>query len=344
VGIDVNPFAIQIARTKALILARPDLLRSPSTVDVLAHTGEAMEEASSQSGHAEARPLRVLKPRQQSLFAETLAFANGRRSRQATPLFEKIGPWFHSETLEQLVEIVALVEAVRPRELRSILRTVFVATLIPASGHRAKKPYGYFADNVIPKTRIYRNAYGLFHRRLLRLVRRCRELEAERAETLEPSLTLAVADARDPAVWKGIKAGAIVTSPPYPGAADYTTAFRLASYWFPDLGAVDDLRTNEIGARWARRRHGTREQYFLDMRCVFDNAVKQLRQGGILALVLPRGRSQTPTIQRLVSDLVQAHPLVEVARLERRILNRHFVRADGGIRSELLLALRKESR
>jgi hypothetical protein len=232
-----------------------------------------------------------------------------------------------------------MIAVVHDDDLRNVLETVFMGILMSASAHDPGKPYGYFADNVVPKQMLYRNAFRLFHFRLSRLVVRC----TDSAPLLPraPVYELVTSDASDPATWKGHGFDCVVTSPPYPSAVDYTNAFRLASHWFPRFASLDSLRLLEIGARSLRKRREAKEHYFQRMHSVFGHLVDHLRPGGSLALVLPKGRVQTPTIQRILRDILTFPRLRQVATLERRILNRYFVRKDGGIKSEVVTVFRK---
>jgi hypothetical protein len=254
---------------------------------------------------------------------------------------DELRRWFHPETRRELATIKALIEALSGDELKRLLETVFMSVLMGASSHEGKKPYGYFADNVAPKEHRYRNAYKIFFFRLRRLLARLTKmLPATKSVTAEAPL-MTLGDAADSSVWGGRQVDCIVTSPPYPGAVDYAMAFRLASYWFPKLGNISEMRAREIGARGLRRRSGSREIYFDQMHNAFRNMLHSLRPGGLLALVLPRGRSQTPTIDRLIRSILSADHLREVARIERRILKRYFVREGGGIKSEVIFVFRK---
>ncbi len=359
-GIDVNPYAIRIAETKCHLATCPEILRKPPVTRLLQEIESLMlkvhadaREGPRSMEHRHIRERRFpTASRQPDLFETTSGSLQVRSgpsfpeppSFSADSCQKQKRAWYHPHTLDQLSTLFALVQEIHDRDVRQVMETVFIATLMPASGHKAKKPYGYFADNVAPKETLYRNAFGLFHARLARLVRRVATAERVAGLPTAGLYQLRCEDAIQPAAWGDIVFDCIITSPPYPGAVDYSTAFRLASHWFPQHGPVESLREAEIGPRWARRRTTSREEYFRKMHLVFENMVTHLHDSGTLAIVLPKGRSQSPTIQRLLRDLESLCNLREVARMERRILKRYFVRKGGGIKTELVIILRKRGK
>jgi hypothetical protein len=356
IGFDVNPFAIHIARTKCHIVERPEVLTSNAvsriarSVQILAQ--EAPSPTNAKFALSDSKRKKESKTRrqgrQQELFPDSPRISDSHQveSRDCSKVGQplnclEIEKWFHPQTLPQLYRLNSLVREAYPENIRQILETVFIATLMPASGHRARKPYGYFADNVVPKERIYRTAFQLFYNRLARLISRCAQLSNDLPSGEPPKYKLHVGDARSSQLWNDTTVDCIITSPPYPGAVDYCTAFRLASYWFPQYGRIEELRASEIGARWARRRQSSRQEYFDNIRLVFASALARLAPHGFVALVLPIGRQQTPTINRIVRSLLDADGLREVARTERRISKRYFVRQGGGIKREVVIVFRK---
>jgi hypothetical protein len=341
-GLDINPFGILIAEVKCMIAQRPGLLSSPETLEVLRKV-ERLAGKHAVRGRIQVND-RIPRIEQADLFSGQAMLDSSSiepiERKSVRPNIIEIKRWFHRDTLTELLALFRIISKCADEDLRRLLVVLFIATLMPASSHEGGKPYGYFADNVVPKTAVYRSAFKLFSRRANRLVRRYRDISLTPGGAAVRFQT-STGDASDPRAWKGVSLDCIVTSPPYPGAVDYSTAFRLASYWFPELGGIEQIRTREIGPRSLRRRPDAREVYFEKMEAAFINAVASLKAGGGLAVVLPKGRSQTPTISRLIKALTASGQLREVARLERRILNRHFVRIGGGIRSEIVIAFLK---
>jgi hypothetical protein len=86
----------------------------------------------------------------------------------------------------------------------------------------------------------------------------------------------------------GRRANLVITSPPYPSMADYTTSQRLDYYW---LGYAKDYidreKQQEIGARYLR--HNTRRNaiYLDNMRVSLDNIIENIKSEGVLAIMLP---------------------------------------------------------
>ena len=338
-GIDINPFAIGIAAAKCSLVQRPETLLESRELKRVLHTTQQMMEDSEGDQRRNVKLARGAyhRPIQRELFEQV----SSRRRPHLQLNHRELRKWFHSHTYRQLMDIRTMVEQISNVELKLLLETVFISILMAASSHKGKKPYGYFADNVVPKEERYRNAYKLFYLRCRRLLVRVTKMLPSLTRATRDPVVLGLGDAASSDVWGKRQVDCVVTSPPYPGAVDYAMAFRLASYWFPERGDILSVRTHEIGARGLRRRRDSRDVYFTGMHHAFRNMIRALRPGGLLALVLPRGRSQTPTIDRLVRSVLSADHVRQVAKIERRILKRYFVREGGGIKSEVILVFRK---
>lgn len=88
------------------------------------------------------------------------------------------------------------------------------------------------------------------------------------------------------------KVNGVITSPPYPGLIDYHEQHRYA---YELLGLVD-RRAEEIGAAAAGRGRTAIGAYVKSMSKVFENARRQLADGGYVLIVVNDSQSLYPSI------------------------------------------------
>src|SRR5947199_6282482 len=69
----------------------------------------------------------------------------------------------------------------------------------------------------------------------------------------------------------------VVTSPPYYNMTDYVSSQRLSNLWFNSNG--NQVRTQEIGARYKRHRITALEEYLRGMRESFSEITRVLKKG-----------------------------------------------------------------
>jgi DNA modification methylase len=252
-------------------------------------------------------------------------------------------PWYHSRTFAELMTIHRRIQS-SSEPAATIYRAAFSAILKRASGQ--VEHWGYVADNMIPAEPLYRDVFDLFIRSLREMVHAQvntqlstigglqTELPASRAQVVER-------DILDSAVLSEELVDLVVTSPPYAGVTDYTTAQRLSMYW---LGYnLQELKRSEIGARWKRFRREFVKQYMSDMGTAFSKVAKTVRPGGCVAIVIgaPERRDASHSILPSFRSLMESIELELVDEVSRTPARQRLVDRSGTTNREWILVYRK---
>jgi len=222
--------------------------------------------------------------------------------------------WYHPRTLLELASIKkAIVEMPDPetQEVRDFMDLCLVAfSSILKKCSSQKEHMSYVADNMIPSVLKYEPAPKYFWKQVAKYVLVLSQLEFELQQAFgyipntRELVQTRVGDAKDLHFVQNEQVDCIITSPPYQGAIDTTTAHRLTAYWLNfDLSS---LKQSEIGARWRRSRRNAFEEYSADLTQVFSEMKRVLKRGGTLALILgrPSARRQPLEISSLVNKLL----------------------------------------
>lgn len=222
--------------------------------------------------------------------------------------------WYHPRTLLELASIRKAIneisdpETQEVREFMDLCLVAFSSILKKCSSQ--KEHMSYVADNMIPSILKYEPAPKYFWKQIAKYVLALNQLEFELQQafgdipnTRELAQTI-IGDAKDLHFIQDGQIDCIITSPPYQGAIDNTTAHRLTAYWLDfDLPS---LKQSEIGARWRRSRKNAFEEYSADLTLVFREMKRVLKRGGTLALILgrPSARRKPLEISSLVDKLL----------------------------------------
>ncbi|HEY4699802.1 MAG TPA: DNA methyltransferase [Nitrososphaerales archaeon] len=204
-----------------------------------------------------------------------------------------LNKWFSSYTLLQIrIILSAILE-----EKDSTVRNFFLVCLsdrlrFTSSQDRWSRHWGYIADNVYPKNLKDINAFEEFLNHLEQMIKGNSEFidECRRNQISEEEIRskCMVYEGNAENICQIIEDGQtdlIVTSPPYPGAVDYTNANRLSFYL---LGYdLQKSKLNEIGARIYRGRRNFLFEYEDKMFTCLTRFYESLADEGHLALVLP---------------------------------------------------------
>ena len=92
-----------------------------------------------------------------------------------------------------------------------------------------------------------------------------------------------------------------MTSPPYLGMNDYVRSMRLCNLFFPN-GLYLDSQSQEIGARWKRRKKNAYSEFTLDMQLVYGEMARVLKPGKYLCLVIGEGQGKVNQNHSTISD------------------------------------------
>jgi hypothetical protein len=250
--------------------------------------------------------------------------------------------WFDSDTLAQLSHLWGAIQQYSKARIGGTLDMLFSDTLFAcastsrartASGKQRRHHWGWVADNVLPKPPVWHDAVRYFEERI------------HRAKVITSGLPLY--DARYEIRREDIRACSyesnsvdlVVTSPPYLGMIDYTTASRLTYLWFGwDL--VKD-RTLEIGARSRRNSPKAQPQYLTDMDAAVSQIYRVLKPGGACAVVIGASRKY-PEMALKVIDVFKNRMAIVWGPKERVPTRRRVSDRKGSAPSEYICVLRKE--
>jgi len=251
----------------------------------------------------------------------------------------EIANWYHRETLEELLRVRAHIDDFRGLTA-DVAKAVFLAILMPASGLPTGRPYTYYADNVKPKiSLIEKDAGVLFRARLSRVITGQQTLTSEKSSLswdCRQGNLLALTENELPEV------DLIVTSPPYLGVTDYITGFRLAQLWYDFDCDLSEIKKDEIGARWKRKRPNGLGDYLDNMRAALNIMCNRLRLGGHICLVIGESKRYSDAVlDNLVEYARETLGLELVTLLRRNISQNFFLHPNGGVGAEDIVILRK---
>jgi hypothetical protein len=247
--------------------------------------------------------------------------------------------WYHSDTLNDLTLIWGLIER-QEGFLKDVLRLVFMSILIPCSGLENKKPYTYYADNVFPKgDYLKKDAFHFFSNKISRLLDGLKETKSVSLGSAGVCKEINVVS--DDILTFG-KHELIVTSPPYLDVTDYTSGFRLTYLWFDFLKDISMVRTQELGARWKRKRNTSYDDYMVGMRKTLNKICESLKDDGHLCLVIGEStKYQNMIIEPLTDYLINEIKLERQIVKERSVNQNYFLHPTGGVKKEDILVFRK---
>lgn len=249
--------------------------------------------------------------------------------------------WFHKDTFEQLEKLWAFVMS--DREVRTPLEMLFSDTLFAcastvraktSSGKKRRHHWGWVADNVRPKPPVWHDAVRYFEERLHRAKSVVSQLGECRGKFLlrKEDIRLCSYESRS--------ADLAVTSPPYLGMIDYTTANRLLYLWHGWDIARD--RAQEIGARSRRNALCEPEKYLGDIETAADQISRVLKPGAPCALVIGASRKYPEVALKAIDVFGRRMELIwgPTGRIptRRRVSDRK-----GMPPTEYICVLRKES-
>lgn len=217
-----------------------------------------------------------------------------RRVAKSEVLVERLRPWFHPETFNEMMYLAAYEKKMSSAGTKSAMWIALSSSLKAVCAQ--DEGWGCIADNVLPKgAQLKKRRPGLerFRRNINLLMRDLVQLKATLPQITHDLL-------RDSAVDHHIRridvrlgefpgdetVDMVLTSPPYPNMTDYSTSQRLSYYWL-GRDPSEDLPV-ELGARRRRFTPGAIESYRDGMKEAVSAICRKLRPGGYACLVMPK--------------------------------------------------------
>lgn len=324
-GTDSNSIAVRVAIAKTTFLADVDL--AAIAVDVPAALRDRCSEYGIDS--------------QSTLFAP-------RRDGSGPPIIAdaNLPKWYHEKTWREMNTIreLAREHAGPVRNLLEVLLSSIAKRACSQSKH-----WGYVADNMVPKSLVYKDAIALYDRAIQDVVQGYRSLTqapalvGRRRDDLNDLVRIERRDIRSGTGLIPESVDLIVTSPPYPFSTDCARAQRLSYWWLQE--PLEDEREVEVGARYKRHRQNALDDYFHDLGACFAQIAASLKPGKRLCLVMgvPQAQRDKGDVLARVVSLVTAHGLHECfSRVTRRSSRTRIVNREGETADETIAFFEKK--
>lgn len=266
------------------------------------------------------------------------------------PPFPDKERWFHKHTLKELGSINYLIAKEKNGRVRNLLSVCFSAILKKTCTQRDH--YTYVADNMFPKngsSLLYVDAKKTFLSHLKSTVNAINQfyndmtIQEINPEKMLSRFKVLQDDARRLDHIDDNSVDLVVTSPPYANVTDISAGNRLSFYWL-DLGSLDECKKEEIGARWKRFRKRAIEDYIDQLRSVFIQLKRVLKKRCYLCCIL----GETSSAKRKISlNKAVLDVLTEEMKFDllsdsiRRNIYAKRIRAVRGVNQEHIYILRK---
>jgi methylase of polypeptide subunit release factors len=312
VGVDINPYAVNIARAKILAISSTD-------------EGWYDSEIQNMQGL-----LPVDNPKK-------LCYEEGIDSE----VFE----WFEEKTLSELLAIRRYIFQ-RKGSVGNLVRQVLFSSILNKCSSQ-RDHYTYITDKCFPKEKIYRPAIRCYSEQLN--LTRSAVVEAKRQfqriydsdwDPLHDGI-IECGDARNLSWIADDSIDLVITSPPYLGVNDYVRSMRLSWLLFPEEGTEMAIR-EEIGARRKRNRKRASDEYFQDIEIVLEEIQRVLKPSGFLALVVGHGIgrvNKNDTATKLLAMLLDKYNFRVIFQRDRKIKFRRI--QVPGVATENILVLER---
>lgn len=231
---------------------------------------------------------------------------------------QEVYDWFHAKTVGMLLAIVRSIHQSIERNQQDealIKKLAFSAILKPSCSQKGH--FTYITDNCKPdKAELFeKNAFQLYHDKLQQILSAAKEFVTqynlifpnENLRELLKKRKIITGNAKDLGWIDDASVDLVITSPPYLCSQDYIKTMRLMNLFFENHQAFDIEVKDEIGSRSMRRKKSeiVVPQFYRDMKIVFNNIDRVLKQDGFFALVVGQGKSKVTSGYDVVSDLKQ---------------------------------------
>jgi DNA modification methylase len=271
VGIDLNPTAILMSKAK--LVSFNEVLFSQYKTELLAKAGD--------------------------IFVQLLGYENHDRIlRESVPNYEENVSWYDPLTLLELAALWSAISEYSRSEYFCVGRTAFSSILLSCCSQ--EKHWGWVCDNVKPKKLTYKSALNHFFNKLCEYELSAKSLQIEASELQDTKISASDINAIEGdcikvlADYSAESFDLVVTSPPYFSMTDYVKSQRLSNLWFAN--DTDEIKKEEIGARYKRDRRHSLDEYLEMMEASFTAILRVLKRGHFCCVVLGESPRHKPYI------------------------------------------------
>lgn len=316
VGIDANPLAVLISKSKITNL-------SVSDFNEICDHRLACDEIRSE-----------IVPEKYLLWKDTPFMSNGWRPSPDICEF-----WFVPHVVEELAEILKMIERVESKTARLLCKAAFSGIIVRVSKQDSDTRYVRREKNIKPGATLH-----LYLKRLDALNAMAREMN--RALKGDLSRRVILADLMESPETPPFDL--VVTSPPYPNAYSYHLYHRTRLMW---LGYDPlEFKTVEIGSHRKYSAKGpnraTPETFRREFEMVFTWLRDRLNDGRHACFVIGDSKIRGEMIDNasMIADTGRASGFREIARIDRTIASNSKALNPkiGRIKSEKILIMRKD--
>lgn len=230
-------------------------------------------------------------------------------------------------------------------DLRNLLTVIFSSILKSCSSQT--NHWGYVADNMKPRSKVYRDAIKLFLSSFQDFIDSSTEFVENQAknnisaDALNGRALIIRSDLRMAPPLTENLVDLVVTSPPYINVTDYTTSQRLSLDWFGQ--DVSKMKSSEIGARWKRFRQGCTKEYSDDMSRCLSHICISLKHGGFLCIIIDSSedRHGMNVVDFIKNSLLAKSEFILFEEVRRNRSRQRLRRKDGSSCQELIIVFQK---
>lgn len=291
VGIDINPIAVMMTQAKLVEFKSEGFARYQQ---------------------------KILKEARASLIAANGSISRILNAGGIAPNLEENIKWYEQNTLCELISIWTAIKRNKRSKYYKVGITAFSSILI--SSHSQEKHWGWVCDNVLPKSKIYKDAFRKFSNKMEVFARtsfeekiatsfyKKRKIDPKKFEALQGSSIDLLKN------YSSNHFDLIVTSPPYYNMTDYIYSQRLSLYWLEvDLKC---LRNLEIGARSKRGRKKSLSEFMKLMNDCFSEISRVLKNKKYCCVVI----GESPSYKSYINEFI------EICRLSGLMIQKSFSR------------------
>jgi DNA modification methylase len=312
VGLDINPFAVDIMNAKfhALSLADKRWLSSVREDLEFLPVIDAVDKYSMEFG-----------------------------------IDKEVFKWFERETLKELCSLHRYVLSESDSKNRSLKKVTLSSIFQRCCSQRDH--YTYVTDRCYPKQLHYVNAKKMFLEQT-KLITAAAETFRKQYEIMydekwiDMDGIITIGDARSLEFLKNDSIDIVITSPPYLGVNDYVRSMRLTWLFFPEKN-IKKAMENEIGARRKRNRKHAYDGYIDNMDKSFSEISRVLKSPGFFCLVVGQGRGKVNkrnVVEELLRILRDVYDFKIEMRVRRKIKFRRI--QVSGVGNEEIIILNRD--